>query len=389
MAYLSLEPRDPSQSLALRSDRSLGPGSKASYEATWHIAFRSTIAKEPRLNWLKVVSNVSFEKQSQPSPPAAVFEKHSSQSTSITDIQTEADSRIAVMAARMSSKRRASSPLRGTATKLAKQTSGQPQPQDHSSSEGRSGIEICPEYLTWNKPLDSEHAIIKMTDSTVGDHRMFYLSRLTYRGGAKRISLGEAIKHKLDQRPRKLSGTLHWVARTARLIAEAVVRFDLRDDGGTLEESIVFHGAGPIVLDHLISPFIEVKLEKASNSLLAGAASNTEHQQQWRWEPRRHVLLNLGVILVQLGTHREDASSLGTPPTGPKAKQGFILSHAAKTRRGVDVKYEGAVRSCASLFDNSKVAGEEVFLESFLKMVVQPLRDCEENLVPDVATSTS
>lgn len=379
-AYLSLEPKDPSPSPALAAEKPLQPGSKATYEATFHIAFKSTISKEPRLIWLKVLSNLFLKTASQLSPNVQLPGNDRFENPAVLGTQTETNPSLSFSASPTSKKRRASSSLPEPAHKLLKQGSSQPEPQGDLNSERQSGIEICPEYLTWSKQLDSEHAIIKMSDSTVGDHQMFYLARSTYREGAKSISLGDAIKHKLHQRSKVPSGTLLWVAQTARLVAEAVVRFDLRDNDGTLEESIVFHKSGPIKLDYLTSPSLEVKLKRAIMSPSNRAVIDSDRQQQWRWEPRRHVLLNLGVVLVQLGTHRDDAHDLEIPPNGPEAKRSFIMSHATKTQTGVSKEYACAVRGCALLSSNSEVAGAEEFLESFLKMVVQPLRHCEEIL---------
>lgn len=386
-AYLSLEPEHSSISSALPVENVLEPRSEASYEASWHMAFKSTIAKEPKLIWLKVLSSVSLKTVSQSSPTVQLLDEDESQGNSTKATQRESNSGFGPTPSLTSKKRRASISPSEPPQKMLKQTPVQSESPERLNPERRHGIEMCPEYLTWNNKLDnSEHAIIKMTDSTVGDHRMFYLPRSKFREKVKSISLGEAIKHKLHQRS-QASGTVLWVTRTARLVAEAVIRFDLRDNDGTLEESIVFHEAVPIKLDSLTSPFLEVKLEKTM-SFSHGVAIDTDYQQQWKGEPRRHVLLDLGVILVQLGTRRDDVNSLGTPPTGPDARQRFIIAHARKTQIGVSDQYAGAVRSCASLFKNAEVAGEEEFLGSFLKRIVQPLRDCERKMRSQVATTT-
>lgn len=377
-AYLRLEPQKSVASSALAAEKASKQGSETSFEAIWHMAFKSTVAKEPRLIWFRVVSTIALRTLSQSSPAVQLPRGNRIQETARISSQTEKDPQLADTIAAASKKRRASSSLPEPAPKLVKTTSRHAESQD-LNSERWSGIEICPEYLTWNQNINSEHAIVKITDSNIGDHQMFYLPRSTYRKKTKNISLGEAIRHKL-QRSQEPSGTLLWVARTARLVAEAVVRFDLRDDDGTLEDSIVFHEASPVELDAHTWPFIKIKLEKTNTPLSTGAAIDINDQQQWRWETRRHVLLNLGIVLVQLGTHRDDVNDLQIPPTGPEAKQGFIMSHVRRTQKGMSEKYASAVQSCASLFSTAEVAGEEEFLKRFLEMVIQPLKECEETL---------
>ncbi|KAK1703435.1 uncharacterized protein BDZ83DRAFT_772781 [Colletotrichum acutatum] len=219
-----------------------------------------------------------------------------------------------------------------------------------------------------------------ISDSAGCDLRLFYLPRLFHTEEAQKTTLRAAIKHKLEKKPQKGCGSLHWIAKTARLVAEAVVRFDLRDDNKPLQDIIIFHEPNASDLHSSAAPSLEIMFNEASLSPTNEAPPHMQDRHRVHKWSRKHTLLELGIVLLQLGTHRDDVEDLPAPPIGPEAKQSYIRSHAEKAVNGVSEGFAGAVRNCAILFDHDDAAKEDEFLGRFLKMVLQPLRDCEKTL---------
>lgn len=382
IAYLRLapeEPPTPSNSAVTEGDKAES-GSPLSCEATWHLAFKSTISSEPKLTWLKVVSTMLVKSSTFTSSTVRPLVNTGSSDISSFSIKAEARVETATSITQTSRKRRASSSPPEPPLKLQKTTIGQAQIQGSFNHERRNGMEICPEYLTGQEHDNAQHAIIRISDNSGCDLRIFYLPRSFHTEEAQKTTLGAAIGHKLKRKPQKGSGSLHWIVTTARLVAEAVVRFDLRDKDESLENCIIFHEASASTLHSKSAPSMEVKIERANSSVSSEPDQLIDNGTQAHRGSRKHVLLNLGIVLLQLGTHRDLIDDLDAPPPGPEDKQFYIIRNAGKAAKGVNETYANAVRNCARLFGDKGTTAEDNFLDSFLRTVLQPLRDCEKAL---------
>lgn len=219
---------------------------------------------------------------------------------------------------------------------------------------------------------------MKLTDM-VCDHSIYYLSQETrsaYGATAKGLTLCKTFDN-WHQKKYERFWNLLWIVRLARLAAEAVLRFDLRDSDPHPQEIIVFYGADKKDSEMHLSPFLEVKIERSGPQGLSDTGGETDDgADQSNHQPKRQqVLLNLGNILLQLGVKRD--VKLGRAPSGPDQMKEYINKHADKTITGVHQKYADAVRSCTRFYGKEKAMGESAFRESFFKLIIEPLKDCE------------
>lgn len=378
-AYLSLEPDTPHVSPEQLTENNHRIVLAGSSEATWHMAFKSTIAKMDTLIWLKVVSTVVVETSSSSSSPRSVVQlpsRNDFHDSAILNTQTtEREDPEYVPDYDEPRKRRASSTPLEPPCKLQMTKPGQGRRMTDSGLHLPSGIEVCPEYLMQHDT--AECAIIKMTDSSGCDYRIYYLpqaKRSAYGARAKDITLRQVLNNRHDKKYKR-SWNLLWIVRLARLVAEAVVRFDLRNSDTPPDESIVFYGVDKKDSDWFLSPFLEVKIKKPKTPTSSLEAVRGTDLHQPPAPERHHVLLNLGLILLQLGTKRD--TKLEKPPAGPDDIQNYISLNANKTATGVHQKYADAVQNCAWFFGNQKAMEETVFRDKFFKKILQPLKYCE------------
>jgi hypothetical protein len=97
-----------------------------------------------------------------------------------------------------------------------------------------SSIELCPGFLTQDDM--TTHAVMKMVDSGGFDHSMYCLARDERSAyGPQTMTLEEFLQEK---KYRTLIKRRYSKLRLARLIAEAVLRFDVRDSDPAAAKNI-------------------------------------------------------------------------------------------------------------------------------------------------------
>lgn len=399
-AYFSLEPDKSTATLDKEKDET----KPQEPDGTWkcHMAFKSTIASEDNLIWLRVVSTIVVDvPKSSPLALSHGVEEHASPSKSLTrdPLNTEpikSNTR----------KRRASSTPVEVPEPKAQKTSWIHQAARHLSNTGL-GIEVCPGYFAPHNP--TPYAIMKMVDSSGCDHRIFYLpkeKRSAY--GAARPDGVVRLRTVLDQRYHEKFDTL-WILRLSRLVAEAVVRFDLRDSDRSPEDSVVFYDLRTAKEP---APFLEVNIKKPGfigigGTEVAGDRSNGHEEQENKEMDddadlgRRHTLLNLGLILLKLGLERGKEPTQ-MPMGGVEGQQRYIIKRATDARIG-SPKFPEVIKNCARFFTDNRSKNEEdrhqnnngggsgiiynddnddqLFRESFYQKIVQPLKEMEAQLL--------
>ncbi|KXH52989.1 hypothetical protein CSAL01_12107 [Colletotrichum salicis] len=231
-----------------------------------------------------------------------------------------------------------------------------------------------------------------LASGAVHGHVVSGVSGPLYSGKTKHegTTFGELITHRRKKGHQKKYSKfwdVFWVVRTARQIAEAVIRFDIRDCDvdQSLDASIVFHSerlqspTGSFQQSEpSFQPFLEVKFKGTATASLRCLDSCTDSEGQERRVERRHILLELGFLLLQLGVSRYD--ELDKARTDPSKKRKFIIDQAGKIASRLDAKYAKAIQNCVWLID---VCEGEEFLDKFICDVLMPPRVCEETIERD------
>ena len=323
------------------------------------MAFKSTIADENSLIWLKVVSNMVVGVSMHPTQEMS----HGFEDGSKSEAPSESLKSTGLQKSNRK-RHRAPSPSQEPEPKAQKilhhQTVGR-------TAAPRPGVEVCLEYLAQHNT--TKYAIMKMVDNTGCHHRVFYLpeeQRSAYGVRPDYTSLGDLLKKQLHQQFDMLR-----ILRLARLVAEAIVRFDLRDSDAGPKDSIVFYGPSTIEL----APFLEVRIVKPEHAYSNEDECNNGHG-------RCAVLLELGEILLQLGLERD--KELAPPPLDLDARRHYIVANARNVALGT-IRYSDIIKKCARFSaDRNKENNEsnsETFRETFYQEVVQPLKEMEDQLL--------
>jgi hypothetical protein len=252
--------------------------------------------------------------------------------------------------------------------------------------------------------LDHPVMHLEHGDGSQCQHQLFYLpSGQRPAADAPRWSLGQVLEERARQR--HLFGRRGWVARVARLVAESVLRFDWRDaQRGPRVENLVFYEStkttaeaapsSPSSPSASFEPFLEVHFDSRS-SASAAAGDVMAMGQGGMLGSRQRVLLNLGQVLLELGS---PAGGLGVSTMGWNVvKHRDFLNKLSRqdvaTSRGMGEEYARVIRRCANfdiptLEEDGNVINEEEFQESYFTHIVRPLRKLEDEFPEDTQGKT-
>jgi hypothetical protein len=391
-AFLSLEPEN--LNAVIDSSASKSPSTEVNPETMWqcHMAFKSTVTKKDSLIWLKVVSNVTVNH-----PPSTMTSNISTsldapQKRDKESLSPESEGATPHVSSR---KRRASSTPPEPAFKTPKTRPGQPHRHSDLAVRISSSIELCPEFLTQHDT--TEHAVMKIVDNGGCGHNIYYLAqeeRLAY--GVRYMTLDKLLKNRRSHRYCTALTSLFSRLRLARLIAEAVLRFDLRDSDPAPDKNIYVHGLGSkgagagggylsLVNGHnLPALFLAIRLEKQEHSFLGapsvGFLGSENMGGSNETAGRENVLVNLGTILLRIGVESDDKLQLNQAPMGLDWGRRFISENAAETEIGN--AYANVVRNCARFFEDNEFMTDELFRDKFFSTIVLPLKHCEKSILP-------
>ncbi|KDN60079.1 hypothetical protein CSUB01_06345 [Colletotrichum sublineola] len=363
-AYLSLEPEE--------TDTCASPDSLGTTRIMWqcHMAFKSTAKKKVPLIWFRVVSSEVSDSGHQ--ELAIVGEQTTPEC--VTDHQ-----QLNEAAENNPRKRRTASTPTEPPSKVAKSRPGQSirrvsEPAASASSEPPSQLSVCPELLAQH---DLDTVVMKMIDDGGYSHDIFYLPRDKRPIHDTKLSdpvslsdiLGKGqLKHQYD----KLCSKRLSIIRVSRLIAEAVLRFDLRDRDPSPEDSVVFY----ISPENDLAPFLERVITKSKMPSVAVEDEDSASQR------RSLQLLKLGEILLQLGLPK--SHRMRSPPLEPKGRRMFIKSAVSNVRANMDTIFSDVIISCVNFsarYEETNKLCEESFNKRFYRNIVQPLKNIERGLL--------
>ncbi|EFQ34298.1 uncharacterized protein GLRG_09442 [Colletotrichum graminicola M1.001] len=217
---------------------------------------------------------------------------------------------------------------------------------------------------------------MKMTNARGYSHDVFYLAKderpIHDTELSDPISLSYILgKGPLKRQYDKLCSEKLSIIRFSRLIAEAVLRFDLRDRDPSPEDSVVFC----ISPKNVLAPFLVRFLTKAKMPSIAAEVDDNASQQ------RSLQLLKLGEVLLKLGLPKPRRMSM--PPLELKDRRTFIKSAVSDVRSNINNTFSDVIISCENFsakYEDTSKWPEENFNQIFYRSIVQPLKDIERNL---------
>ncbi|KAF6809850.1 hypothetical protein CSOJ01_06681 [Colletotrichum sojae] len=216
---------------------------------------------------------------------------------------------------------------------------------------------------------------MNMMDENGFDHHLFCLPKRERpkdeAKGSHPITLSAILELGKHDRTRKSGRDTDglWIMQLSRLIAEAVLRFNLRNSDGSMVKSIVFYKSSK----HDLTPFLEVKIKKSD------LTPNVVEDEKYVAQQRIERLLDLGEILLQLGLYRQERLKF---PLGSQARRSFVREKAPDVCRNMNIAYSSVIESCIRLsimWENPNYL-EEAFKEAYYESIVKPLRDMEDSL---------
>lgn len=216
---------------------------------------------------------------------------------------------------------------------------------------------------------------MNMMDENGFDHHLFCLPKRERpkdeAKGSHPITLSTILELGKHDRTRKSGRDTDglWIVQLSRLIAEAVLRFDLRNSDGSMVKNIVFYKSSK----HDLTPFLEVDIKKSD------LTPNIVEHEKYVAQQRIERLLDLGEILLQLGLYRQERLKC---PLGNQDRRSFVLKKAPDVRRNMNNAYSSVMESCIrlSIMWEDPNYLEEVFKETYYESIVKPLRDMEDSL---------
>ncbi|KAF6824777.1 hypothetical protein CPLU01_10641 [Colletotrichum plurivorum] len=220
---------------------------------------------------------------------------------------------------------------------------------------------------------------MNMMDENGFDHHLFCLPKRERpkdeAKGSHPITLSAILDPGKHDRTRKSGRDTDglWIMQLSRLIAEAVLRFDLKSSDGSMVNSIVFYKSSK----HDLTPFLEVVIKKSD--LTPNVIEDERYVSQQR-SGRLLRLLDLGEILLQLGLYRQER--LLKFPLDTEDRRSFLREKAPDVCRNMNIAYSSVIESCIRLSvmweDPSYL--EEAFKETYYESIVKPLREMEKSL---------
>ncbi|GKT65796.1 hypothetical protein ColTof3_13135 [Colletotrichum tofieldiae] len=324
------------------------------------MAFKSTVTKKTSLIWLRVESSLVRTE------------------TSSDDISETRDANLEAVSGSSEysetlipnpKKRRAESMAVGSSHKALKTEMGQSARRVSAPAPPTSldrGFQVCPEVFGQHDIPDS--FIMNMVDNSGTDHHLFCLPKderpVTSDKSGEPIALSDILGSRRSK---------FWIIRISRLIAEAVLRFDLKDSDPSPENSVVFYKSA----EHDLAPFLERVIKKPT--AISYAVDDGEHSSG----TRSALLLNLAQILLQLGL-----IGLPTPeklrgiPQNESERRSYISEKAPSTCINMGDAYSQVILSCVEFSAWEKhMYGNEKFKEQYYRSIVKPLKGMEDALL--------
>ena len=293
--------------------------------------------------------------------------------------------------------------------------------QDHSAMQ----IQVCPEYLAQH---NDDLLVMQIGDVSSICHRIYFLPKdkqplkpcesisLAKMLQARRVP--EKILKRSRMASRETQGML-WIVRVARLVSEAILRFDWRDSRCRWKsDNVIFYTPSQdCVAEH--GPFLKVNLESTRGHHSGGTTttSTTANDNSSAIDNDRtpvmitngdgheKALLNLGFILLQLGLFEPIEASLEI--MGEEDCREYILHHTTPGKLAEFIitgdEYINVVRRCANFFspiiptlssDSTTLShggqtvaskekysvSEEIFRKEYYRSIISPLRKLENEL---------
>lgn len=364
VAYFSLEPE--------LSNEDCSESSTGEEEHVWkcHMAFKDTTKKKESLIWLRAKSVVGTPDQLPPTPSKASpnFSGEVSKTMPTPDQDLPRSN---------PKKRRADSTPSEPPRKLQKSRPSQnsrriSEPAPHSTSYLSVGTQVCPETLghsDW-----SNQFVMNMIDENGFDHHLFCLPKGERPKDEDNVSepltLSEVLLSSKRDNPGNYFRKRLWILQLSRLIAEAVLRFDIRNSDSSMVDIIVFYKSSK----HDLAPFLEVEIRKSD------LATNVVEDEFFVAQQRSKRLLDLGEILLQLGLRGKEKPRKARFEI--QDRRSFVREKASDVCSSMGNAYAGVIKSCIRLSAKCEDPRylEEGFKEAYYGSIVKPLRAMEESL---------
>ncbi|KAF6788204.1 hypothetical protein CMUS01_16407 [Colletotrichum musicola] len=351
-AYFSLE--------AELSNSDCYESSTGNEDNVWkcHMAFKSSTKKKGSLIWLRAKSTVGTLDQLSPTPLRASPRPSSEIPHTLPATDHEAQRSNP-------KKRRAASTPPGSPRKFQKTRPTQnsrriSEPAPHSTSYLSLGTQVCPETLGYND--SSTHLVMNMVDENGFDHQLLCLPKDERPRDEDKISEPITLSAILES-----SNTRLWILQLSRLIAEAVLRFDLRNSDDSMADSVVFYKSSK----HDLTPFMELEIRKSD------LATNVVDDERYVAQHLSQRLLDLGMILLRLGLlEKLKPRSL----LKEDKLRSFVREKASDVCGNMGNAYSGVIKSCIKLSEKCEEPAYrgEGFKGTYYGSVLKPLRALEE-----------
>lgn len=329
---------------------SLAPNSSGSSET--RMAILSRVKKEKSLVWLRVVSGSSNE-ITAPEP------QHKLESNGL--------------------ERRRSSDAIMPPSKTCKTDAGpfSTHQDDMVMNQTRHPIQVCPEHFTQYEEF--EVLAMQMVDASNAFHKIYLLpADKRPPEKCKPVSLAKMLLER--HKPQMAVGDTEtlWKVQVARLIAEAVLRFDCPqtrcqwDKEGVMFYTLQTSNFAP-------EPFLKVEIE----SYASGTAGMSDYDQlaSGGGNGRSRMLLNLAFILLQLGLF----APIEAPPNFFSNEQyrNYIIQEIRGKEAQILGDYLTVVRHCVgfSSLGEEDAINREGFREKYYRTIILPLKKMEANLL--------
>jgi hypothetical protein len=346
-------------SLSLASENVFGP------ETECHMAIQSRIRGDKDLTWLRVVSAVCkvnsnpAHEPEQPRTPVAI--------------------EIPFVPESAGHKRKLSADAALPPSKMLRPDAGRgvrrrTDPELYILSQDiPNQIQVCPEYLVHHEGPDL--LAMQMGDASSVCHSIYFLpANKRPLEKCEPISFANMLREcKRPGMALKRGQDLVWIVRVARLIAEAVLRFDWPDSRCRWgKEDVMFYPSNNSTQE--LEPFLKVEIESQEQT-------ESAIDDRPMTNGRSRALLNLGFILLQLGLFKH----IDAPPQylDEKRTLTFMLGQIKTEDIKVSGGYLEIVRRCATFL--SDIEDDEMdeleFRETYYNFIVSPLKGIETELL--------
>lgn len=246
-----------------------------------------------------------------------------------------------------------------------------------SLDQATNQIQVCPEYLAQHE----EPCLLAMRMMVVSKvwHSIYFLPADERPiDECRPINLAKLLnEYKDPQMVRKCSHHGHpflWRVRVARLITEAVLRFDCPESNYQWSKDDVIFYTLRAPNDRL-EPFLKIEMESQAQEM--AAINNIRGNNRQRWTS---LLLNLAFVLLQLGLFQPIGEYLYRE--NPDMYREYIIQRVDRKVEDDQTfsDYLTVVRDCADFNVNIEGDGEETaFREEYYRRIISPLKELEQS----------